>query len=431
MSASKTTQQKQQQQQQKQQQQKKDTQKVLGDYLTKIKSPSPSEPNHDRFTTPPSASSSANKPQIEHSPPSPLENTSKKNKSDQPDPLADQKIDIVDQKLNIIMDMVSKNATRMDNLAHILSDNSENIKKINKRMDTFEQSLSFTNSQIEESRSNTSDLSFTVTQQAKVIDSLVQKVEMLEKKLKLESIKRDNSEAVGRKQNLEISGIPRAEPEPKELLKQRVLDIANKLGAPISLSDIDDAHRKRSGGVIVRFSGRPQRDALFDYTIKPELKPRLKELTTASFSSWPAPERGMKLFINENLSEDRARLARVCRDKIKIINQQENRTGHQRLRISFSAGIVTAQDCQGRFRRIRSVDDFDELFKTTVFLTQQAFVFHLFFTMSSTLVLHCVSKEVMSQVCCVLIHLSPFNNRSSHLAMFQGYSFVVLTIFPS
>jgi len=164
-----------------------------------------------------------------------------------------------------------------------------------------------------------------------------------------------------RKQNLEISGIPRADPEPRSLLKQRVLDIANRLGAEITIRDIDDAHRKRSGGVIVRFSGRPQRDALYDFAIKPDLKPRLKELTTDAFPSWPALDRGRKIFLNENLSDDRARLARVCRDKLKVINQDEGRVGHQRLRVSSSAGIVTVQDVGGRFKRIRSVAEFDSL----------------------------------------------------------------------
>ena len=114
-------------------------------------------------------------------------------------------------------------------------------------------------------------------------------------------------------------------------------------------------------GVIVRFSGRPQRDALYDYAVKPDLKPRLKELTTDSFPSWPALDRGRKIFLNENLSDDRARLARVCRDKLKVINQDEGRAGHQRLRVSSSAGIVTVQDVMGRFKRARSVADFDQL----------------------------------------------------------------------
>jgi len=116
-----------------------------------------------------------------------------------------------------------------------------------------------------------------------------------------------------------------------------------------------------SGGVIVRYSGRPQRDALYDYAIKPELKPRLKELTTNSFPSWPALDRGRKIFLNENLSDDRARLARVCRDKLKVINQDEGRAGQQKLRVSSSAGIVTVQDVMGRFKRVRCVADFDQL----------------------------------------------------------------------
>ena len=118
------------------------------------------------------------------------------------------------------MDLATKNATRMDNITLLLGDNSEQIKQINKRMDSFEQALSFSNSQIEQTRTTTNDLSSKVSEQASLIDSLVNKLDSLEKKVKQEAVKRDNSEAIGRKQNLEISGIPRVDPEPEELLKQ-------------------------------------------------------------------------------------------------------------------------------------------------------------------------------------------------------------------
>ena len=181
------------------------------------------------------------------------------------------------------------------------------------------------------------------------------------KKLAKEQKLRDNSEASSRLQNLEFSGIPKSDPEPRHLLKQRVFDIAQKLGANITLKDIDDAHRKISGGVIVRFVSRDPRNELFQYTFKPDLKPKLKELTTDAFPSWPVTDRGRKIFMNESLTDDRARLARVCRDKVKHINQEEGRSGQQRYRVSSNNGQVTVQDSMMRWRKIRSVNDFDNL----------------------------------------------------------------------
>ena len=51
-----------------------------------------------------------------------------------------------------------------------------------------------------------------------------------------------------------------------------------------------------------------------------------------------------KIFLNESLTEDRSRLAKICRDKLNIINREEGRIGYQRLKVSSSARVVTIQD---------------------------------------------------------------------------------------
>ena len=239
----------------------------------------------------------------------------------------------MDDKINLLLDMATKNEQRMDNLTNIMNQNTEKISHINARINEFESALSFTSTTAEENKQKTSNLETVVAAQAATIEQLSLKINKLEVKLKCEADKRDRSENVGRRQNLEISGIPSCDPEPRSLLKQRVLELAQALGAKISLPDIEDAHRKRSGGVIVRMISRPARDELYKYADNPEFKPKLIALNSNSFPNWPTLERGKKIFLNESLTEDRSRLAKICRDKLNIINREEGRIGYQRLSV--------------------------------------------------------------------------------------------------
>ena len=43
------------------------------------------------------------------------------------------------------------------------------------------------------------------------------------------------------------------------------------------------------------------------------------------------------------------------------MNREEGRVGYQRLKVSSSQGVVTVQDTMRRYRRIRSVDEFNLL----------------------------------------------------------------------
>ena len=67
---------------------------------------------------------------------------------------------------------------------------------------------------------------------------------------------RDENEQNSRMVNLEISGVPQLEGETDDDCK----DIAGKVmalfGSKYSVDDVDDAHRKMAGGLIVRFMSR-------------------------------------------------------------------------------------------------------------------------------------------------------------------------------
>ena len=152
----------------------------------------------------------------------------------------------MDEKLNLLLDMATKNEQRMDNLTNLMNQNTEKITQMNTRINEFENALNFTAETSEENKQKTDELTNLVTEQANIIQQLSSKVNKLEVKLKNEADKRDRSEAVGRRQNFEISGIPPSDPEPRSLLKQRVLELAQALVANITLPDIEDAHRKRS-----------------------------------------------------------------------------------------------------------------------------------------------------------------------------------------
>ena len=122
-------------------------------------------------------------------------------------------------------------------------------------------------------------------------------------KLQLEARKRDENENVQRKQCLEISGIPAPPNEKPADVADHVVKLMKLVCSTNNKSAIDDAHRKMSGGIIVRFA--------------------LTGKTSANLKGFPAP--GNDLYINESLT-----LESVASDE-SAPGQTENfeQRGHQ------------------------------------------------------------------------------------------------------
>ena len=120
----------------------------------------------------------------------------------------------------------------------------------------------------------------------------------------------------GRRQNLEIIGVPVTE---KENTAEIVMEVAKALYVPISRSDISIAHRlpmkpspnenqlPQPPAIIARFVNR---------TIRNNLYSRRKETDKIDFSKFSVIET-RRLFINENLSQLRKKLFCEAKQRVK------------------------------------------------------------------------------------------------------------------
>ena len=182
--------------------------------------------------------------------------------------------------------------------------------------------MKFLSDQSDEQKQTVALLQESNTTLQQTVDSLQDQIDLLKLDLKEERKMRDNQEANGRQKCLEITGIPKATPEPKDLLRQRVLDICDVLSVPMTMIDIDDIHRKQNGEIIVLFRDRQPRKRLFDK----RRTPQLEALRPSSFEHWPASDRGRRFYINESLTMDRSKAAAICRRKAARMNNQQNST---------------------------------------------------------------------------------------------------------
>ena len=112
-------------------------------------------------------------------------------------------------------------------------------------------------------------------------------------------------EQYGRRNNLEITGIP--DSVPQRDLENKVVDILNAIGVNVSNDDFEDCHRIRksqnnSEKTIARFTNRKVvKDTLYN-------KKKLKTVNRAALER----EKAM-LFLYENLSEENNKIAFLCR----------------------------------------------------------------------------------------------------------------------
>ena len=159
----------------------------------------------------------------------------------------------------------------------------------------------------------------------------------LHEELEIEKVKRNQLEQYGRREMLEISGIPVAQDE-------NCTDIVYKLcqitSTDIKKSKIEVSHRTKNGDIIVKFKDRPSRDALFAN------KYNLKEKSTKDlgFSSENS------IFINESLSFDTKKFLFDVRNKCRTLGYSRIITDNGTIkvktisRVSKWVKIITRKD---------------------------------------------------------------------------------------
>ena len=147
----------------------------------------------------------------------------------------------------------------------------------------------------------------TNTKQEKELSSLKENAELQQRKVTDDSVKLDNLEMYGRRQNLELEGIPS---QPSENINITIMDLTKSVGIELKNSDISIAHRlpqkihrnktttRKPPTVIVRFTNRSVRNNVY-------------RRRTAFKAITKFPVNGMhQLFINENLTQPRKELFR-------------------------------------------------------------------------------------------------------------------------
>ena len=155
----------------------------------------------------------------------------------------------------------------MDQKEQKINENMEKIfnqlKKQEKEVEEIKASQTFLNKKFEELKSNVEEIN------SLNIDTKFQntkkKVIELESKIEKETTLRDELEQYGRRDNLEINGIPVS---PNENTNEIIKEVAQKLNIKLLDSDISTSHRipamnGKHPAIIVKFSNRDKRNIIF------------------------------------------------------------------------------------------------------------------------------------------------------------------------
>ena len=185
---------------------------------------------------------------------------------------------------------------------------------------------------------------------------LQNKVEFLEKKIeKLEKNDQKNSTNIevnnqyGRRNNLEISGIPNSVED--DNLEEKVIKILGQIGVKVRNSEIEACHRlpptkkNPTKKTIIRFVNRKK----VEKTIKNK-----KNLGQVDLNELDLPE-GTKLFAGENLNEFYRELGWHCR-RLK----RENLIYHYKYQ--NEAFFIKIKENSEKYKKIFHQDDLIELF---------------------------------------------------------------------
>lgn len=198
----------------------------------------------------------------------------------------------------------------------------EDFKALQRNYNELRASLEFSQAKIEDLAKSNSALqtkmeemeknNFVLKENMSKMDTKLQeslmKNALLERKMNEMNTKHDDLEQYTRKYNLEIDGIPEVEDED---LEDVVIKLARSVGADVGPEDIDIVHRFKKGKrqpnpIIVRFSNYYSKKEMYDGRRK------LRKVNVRHISG------AEKIYINENLTAQRAALFKKVRDKKRL-----------------------------------------------------------------------------------------------------------------
>ena len=205
------------------------------------------------------------------------------------------------------MELILKRLTTIETVLQTIVSLQENMATLQKNVDGVVSSQTLINIEFEKQKKTIHNLETkNITLENEVCylkQSEVMKAEVL---LKVESDLND-LEQYGRRNMIEIRGVPRS---PTEDTDQIVMQIAGLTNTEVNKEDIEVSHRTSSSenaAIIVKFLSRRKREELFSN------RKLLVEKTTRHIGF----EESSKIFINESLTQFNGGLMKDAREKLK------------------------------------------------------------------------------------------------------------------
>ncbi len=209
-----------------------------------------------------------------------------------------------DQRLDELFQLMNK----MEN------QQQENTKNLEKRFAKFEKSMDFISNQFDDHKKIVENVLKANSEIKKENESLRKEMQKLKEEIYQARKDTDNLEQYGRRDTIEISGIPRENGEDSTAL---VLKVGKAIGVECDGEDIEACHRigpKKDAAIICKFQSRK---------MKSEFMRRKKELKNVNSKDLevetPKP---LKIFINESLTKMNKELFRLVRERKKEMNWQ-------------------------------------------------------------------------------------------------------------
>lgn len=202
---------------------------------------------------------------------------------------------------------------RMSNVESRIAKVEEKIFKIPElevKIASVEESQDFLNEKYQKQEKNIAEIAKVNARLQNENDILWTKVNSLKNDLKAEQVKRNNLEQYGRREMIEISGIPREE---NENCTELVHKICRLVSAEVNKEKIEIAHRIKNGDIIAKFIDRPSRDRLYANRIK--LKD--KSIKDIGFNNETS------IYLNESLSFDTKSLLYEVKKKCRSLGYKK------------------------------------------------------------------------------------------------------------
>ena len=197
---------------------------------------------------------------------------------------------------DLTQEQMMREVTR--NLRYLLADN----KTIHSDLRDLKNAVDFQDEEIEKLKKQNADLSKQNLQLEIRLSASEIEIRKNAERITNAEAAADDLEAHGRKINLEISGFPKKRGEPSDIPRKIAVAVFEKIGFNNADSKIDVAHRIVGDRIIVKFTGRRERDTV--YSLRKELKNlTTSSLDTAAFAEHlDLPTPGNMIFINESLT---------------------------------------------------------------------------------------------------------------------------------